>query len=208
MPDGRHPRPGRACPTRAGLLLLAVTGLLLAAAALAPVAGAHGGAKVGETTAGPYRVELYAATVKEDDALQVDYTAYLRRVATGFPVDDATVRIAVVRKDGSTFGPEDARGFTNGYDVLVPAGTVAEIDGQRVTVTVVDGPEGAAEGEVVVRSSSLPAGSSGPGSGGGSGGVLWIAIGAAVAVLLAAFVWISVRGDRDRRPAAAGEDQV
>jgi hypothetical protein len=196
----------RRVPAVAALVAGAVAALLLAGAA-----AAHGGDKVGEAVAGPYRVQLFAAGIEQDGANGIDYTAYVRRVSTGFPVDDATVRITVERTDGTTVGPKDASGFANGYDVVVPAADVTEREGQRVTVAI-DGPDGAGQATIVVRTSLLPGGASAGGGGaagsggdGGSSQVLWIAIGGVVAVLLVAMVVVSVRGDRGRaRGSASG----
>lgn len=175
-----------------------VLAVAVASACLAPLAHAHGGDKVGEAVAGGYRIELYAASVSQDGAVATDYTAYLRRVSTGFPVDEATVEMTVTRADGTRLGPLRANGFANGYDVVVPDTDRTSREGQRVMVRVVDGPEGTAAGRIVVRTSALPGGS--PGGGGGGGGVAgWAAIGGAVAALLVALVWLSVRGDRGRR---------
>lgn len=180
-----------------------VVGAALAASlALAAIASAHGGDKVGEAVAGAYRVELYALGIVQEGRQGIDYTAYLRSRATGFPVDDATVRIAVRRTDGSTVGPRAASAFANGYDTVIPARDLAEREGQRVTVSIA-GPLGRATARIVVRSSLLPGAAPGAADD-GSSPVLWIAIGAAVAALLTAMVVVSVRGDRARRPPRPG----
>jgi hypothetical protein len=69
---------------------------LIVALALAPSgADAHGGAVLASAPAGPFLVTLTAAPLITAEGQAVDYTAYVDDAATGGPVVDARVQIAV-----------------------------------------------------------------------------------------------------------------
>jgi hypothetical protein len=72
-----------------------LAGVLLGAALWPAHAGAHGGAVLASATAGPFQVTLTAAPLITPQGEAVDYTAYVNAAATGAPVADARVQIAV-----------------------------------------------------------------------------------------------------------------
>lgn len=172
---------------RVGLGVAVALAVALAWVAQSP---AHGGDLVGSATAGPYLVELYSAVTTAGGGAGIDYTAYLRGRETGFPVDDARVEMTVIRPNGERLGPARARGFANGYDVVVEVEDPAERSRHRVVVAIT-GPRGRASAEIDV---SVPGAGPAPA---GSRPWLWAVAGAAGAAGLGLLVVGSVRGDRN-----------
>lgn len=101
---------------RLGLLLAVVLGT----SAICPViASAHGGTVLASTPAGPFQVTLSAAPLlvpgRPDS---IDYTAYVNDSATGEPVADARVRMAV--GTGRVSHPR-VQLIGGGYEAIMPA---------------------------------------------------------------------------------------
>ncbi|EHN11794.1 hypothetical protein PAI11_13100 [Patulibacter medicamentivorans] len=149
---------------------------LVAAATLAlpAAAAAHGGALLGAAEAGPYRLRVMAAAVREPGRpAALDVTTYVQDRVSGRPIEDARVSV-VVEVDGAARRHGGER-IGNGYEavVAVPDAT----DPARYAVRVaVRGREGAA----ALRIAAAPRARAPTAA---------IAVSALLAILALAWVW-------------------
>lgn len=153
-------------------------------------AGAHGGRRVLQTTAGPYRIE---ATVARAGDL-VDETVAVEDAVGGRPVAGATVALALREAGGQTIGPFLAAPVGSGYEARYPPPE----DG-RWTVLI------------EVRSSLGDASASHPYQ--SPPGGIWtgrtaLLVNALVAVALVAAVFVVPRLGRRQRAASTGREEA
>ncbi|WP_320670877.1 hypothetical protein [Patulibacter defluvii] len=121
---------------RSGAATAAATLAVVAATLLAPaLAAGHGGTLLGSAQAGPYRVQLMATAARADHGgAAIDYTAYVQEQASGRPVEDARVTIAVT-VDGRRLRRAAAR-IGNGYEVVVPVPDASDVSRYAVQTDV------------------------------------------------------------------------